>query len=85
MKVCKLIELLQRMDPQAEVYLMERPSWPFEYSIDGVANREEMESLREGDEPHPMRQEGTSPSDVFITEGTQVRYGSRRAWGVARR
>jgi hypothetical protein len=42
MKVKDLISLLEDQDPEAEVFLAEQPSWPFEYSISNVISREEM-------------------------------------------
>jgi hypothetical protein len=74
MKVRELIALLERVDPNAEVYLMCQPSWPFEYAVAGVAVR--------GD----FKDEDDLPlNDVFILEGSQERYGSKEAWRARRR
>ncbi len=75
MKVCDLIAALGACDPQAEVFLMSQPSWPFEYAVRGVVSRRAV-CEEDGVEPPP----GTDESDVFIVEGTQVRYGSKGAW-----
>lgn len=39
MKVKKLIELLQNMDPDADVKLAVNPSWPFECGISHIKNK----------------------------------------------
>jgi hypothetical protein len=89
MRVRELIEILGDCDPDAEVLIMSQPSWPFENAIAGVAVREEfgeddgLDGDSEKAERHP--EPGTATSDVFIVEGQQLRYGSKRAWGAARR
>lgn len=78
MKLRDLIEALEACEEDvgenAEVRLMTQEHWPFEYSINSVRIREEIaedEVLREGD---------GHETDVFIVEGTQLRYGSKKAW-----
>lgn len=39
MKVSKLIELLEKMDPDADVKLAVNPSWPFECEISHIAEK----------------------------------------------
>lgn len=89
MKVKELIEILQDLEPDAQVLIMSQQSWPFENSVCGVAVREEFnddDEEDEGDEPEERSYErGTSANDVFIVEGQQLRYGSKAAWGAARR
>lgn len=90
MTVSELIELLEDCDPDAEVLLMSQPSWPFEHTVAGVAIRSEIDDRDEDgaeaeeEEAAPQRNDGTRPNDVFILEGTQLRYGSRDAWATAR-
>ena len=97
MTVAELIERLQECDPDAEVRIMSQEGWPFECAIAGVAVREQFagaedcccervpgqphdeECPAQGDEDFP---EGCKLQDVFIVEGAQERYGSRRAWEV---
>jgi len=69
MNVAELKEMLEYMDDDAEVLFMSQPSWPFEYSIAGVVTRDQFES----DSEHPG-------NDVFLIEGTQLRYGSKDAF-----
>lgn len=76
MKVKELIERLQEYDPEAEVYLAEQPSWPFEYTIGGVVARHEVDDDIDEDGAHPARQ----ASDVFIVEGSHIRYADRDLW-----
>jgi len=100
MKVRELIAVLEDLDPEAAVYIMSQPNYPFEHAVSGVALREDFtdcddedEEEAEGEEegrPAPARDRWTSrdadlpPSDVFILEGEQLRYGSREAWSARR-
>ena len=89
MKVSELIELLQDQDPDAEVMIMSQENWPFENAVAGVAVREEFvdddEDCEDDEREEPRYEKGASPSDVFIVEGQQLRYGSKAAWRVASR
>lgn len=89
MKVSELIELLQDQDPDAEVMIMSQENWPFENAVAGVAVREEFaaddEDCDDDEREEPRYEKGTAPSDVFIVEGQQLRYGSKAAWRVASR
>ena len=91
MKVHELIEILQDMDADADVWLMTQQNYPFEHSIAGVAQRGDWAEDDETDEPWTDRDRwGASESqlpqnDVFIVEGGQVRYGAKAAWDAVRR
>jgi hypothetical protein len=94
MTVNELIGYLQECDPEAEVRIMDQEGWPFECAIRGVVTRDELgseecECDRRIDEPHDDEcpangdddyEDGLQANDVFIVEGRQERYGSRRAW-----
>ncbi len=84
MKVAELIEILEDMDPDAEVLLGSQENWPFEYDVAGVTTRQEVEDASDDEEDAP-RADGRALNDVFIVEGTQLRYGSNRMWQAARR
>ena len=84
MKVAELIEILEGMDPDADVLIGSAPAWPFEYSIAGVTTREDVLAETE-DEDAPVYEDRTGPSDVFLLEGEQLRYGSKRMWSATRR
>ena len=86
MKVSELIEILSDMDPEAQVLVASQQNWPFECALYGVARRAEMNGDDpDDDEVAATYEPGTSPSDVFLCEGTQLRYGSKTAWEVAQR
>ena len=84
MKVAELIDILEEMDPDAEVLIGSAPAWPFEYSIAGVTTREDALAEAEG-EDDPVYEDSKGPSDVFLLEGEQLRYGSKLMWSAARR
>jgi hypothetical protein len=89
MNVKQLIELLEDLDPDAEVLIMSQQSWPFENGIAGVAVREDVveddEDLDDEEREEPRYEKGAAGNDVFIVEGQQLRYGSKAAWDAARR
>lgn len=83
MTVAELIERLSEMDPDARVFLMMQPSWPFEYSISGVTTRDdftEREYDEDGNDVSHIADDNERPSDVFLCEGQQLRYGNKDAW-----
>lgn len=77
MKVRELATLLSQKDPNAEVLIMAQRRWPYECRVAGVAER------REFDAPGERGDSSTLESDVFLVEGSVVRYGSRKAWDAA--
>jgi len=88
MTVGELIEMLENHDPEAKVLLMTQENWPFENALVGVTSREEMhdDGEDEDDDAAPQR-DGSgelAPSDVFLVEGQQLRYGSKAAWHAVR-
>jgi len=85
MNVRELIELLEGMDADAEVLFVSQPSWPFEYSIDGVVERRNVRDEDEDydddeDEAEASYRDGEKANDVFLVEGRQLRYGSKNVW-----
>lgn len=72
MQVRELIEYLEECDPEAEVLIMAQPGWPFEYGVKGIITRDEFE--------FPEDDEEKKINDVFIIEGSQLRYGNKDAW-----
>jgi len=86
MKVKQLMELLEDYAPDAEVLIASQPNWPFEVELAGVVARAECnEPGEDGDDaPESARIDGT-PTDVFLVEGRQVRYGSKTPFARARR
>ncbi len=93
MKVHQLIEILDELDSDGDVYIMVQPEWPFECALSGVAIREDF-TVADEEDGEPTCAPGdrwTTPAsmlprnDVFLVVGDQVRYGDGRAWDVVRR
>lgn len=88
MTVADLKDLLDNYDDDAQVLLMTQSSWPFENAVDGACSREEMaDGVGENDEDVDSsdREDDRGKirsSDVFLVEGSQLRYGSKAAWGA---
>jgi hypothetical protein len=94
MKVKELIEILEGCDAEASVFVMSQQTYPFEHCLAGVAVRGDFtdDGREDGDEAvlAPTADRWTTPdgklprNDVFLLEGSQVRYGSREAWDAKR-
>ncbi|HSG71772.1 MAG TPA: hypothetical protein VLA12_15225 [Planctomycetaceae bacterium] len=82
-------ELIERLEDyrdllggDAEVRLMTQENWPFENTIYGLASAEEINDAGNADDPDDDGD--TEDADVvFICEGQQLGYGTKRAWEVA--
>lgn len=77
MKVSRLIELLQRCDPNANVKIMSQPRYPIEYSVYGITARTEFDDSEFVNDK--------DLNDVFILEGDHEAYGDRNAWDAVQR
>jgi hypothetical protein len=88
MNLDTLIEMLNdyrdELGGDAEVRLMTQQNWPFENRICGVTSRAEILEADEGDEDDRAGEAEATEAVVFIVEGGQICYGSKRAWDVAR-
>ena len=80
-----LNELIERLEEyrdlhgeDCEVRLMTQQNWPFENSITGLVSGAE---INESDEDDDACVEDDAV--VYIVEGTQLKYGSKRAWEAA--
>ncbi len=94
MRVSQLIELLSSLDPDAKVYIMSQPNYPFEVALSGVAVREDFTDCGDDDDEAGGDAEETlarydrwsapawalPKNDVFLLDGGQLRYGSQAAW-----
>ena len=82
MTIDELIERLEdyrdALGGDAEVRLMTQQNWPFENEIYGVTSGEEINDLYDEDDDN-VDEDGV----VFIVEGDQRCYGSKRAWELA--
>jgi hypothetical protein len=84
MTINELIERLEdyreTLGGDADVRLMTQSNWPFENDIAGLASDEEINETAEGlDDDEDVDTDAV----VYICEGTQICYGSKRAWNVA--
>lgn len=77
-----LIDMLEEaaveMGDDAEVRLMTQHNWPFENSIFGLASGRDINASEDGEDD-----DVDSENVLYIVEGTQLGYGSKRAWEVA--
>ena len=80
-----LNELIERLEEyrgelgdDCEVLLMTQQNWPFENAITGLVSGTE---INESDEDDDACVEDDAV--VYIVEGTQLKYGSKRAWEAA--
>lgn len=93
MTVADLREILDGLDDGTEVRLMSQPSWPFEYSIAGTWTAEPQPTcqgfgpVRDTNDEPPA--DGFTPAGspeagvLYLVEGQQLAYGSKRAWDEA--
>jgi len=86
MTIDELIERLEEyrdaLGGDVEVRLMTQQNWPFENEITGLASGEEINDAGEDDDPNDD-EDVDEDQVVFIVEGQQRCYGSKRAWEVA--
>jgi hypothetical protein len=74
----RLVEYQESLGEDVEVRLMTQPNWPFECSVGGVVSAEEVNSAGDGDDD-----DVESEAVVYLLEGQQLGYGSKRAWAVS--
>ncbi len=83
MTIDELIERLEeyrdKLGGQCEVRLMTQQNWPFENRIAGLASGEEINERDEDEDDEDV----DTDQVVYIVEGGQLGYGSKRAWDVA--
>ena len=80
-----LNEIIERLEEyrdefggDCEVRLMPQQNWPFENAITGLVSGSE---INESDDDDDACVE--EDAVVYIVEGTQLKYGSKRAWEAA--
>ena len=80
-----LNELIERLEEYRDLHgedcgvrLMTQQNWPFENAIIGLVSGAE---INESDEDDDACVEDDAV--VYIVEGTQLKYGSKRAWEAA--
>jgi hypothetical protein len=79
MTLDEMIEILEDcrnvMGGETEVRMMTQPSWPFEYSISNICTSSQINGVEDNDD-----QDVIDDPVVYIVEGNQLGYGSKRAW-----
>ncbi len=87
MTLDELIEQLEdyrdEIGGDAEVRMMTQQNWPFENAICGLASGAEINAHIESDDDEPDNDDVESDNILYIVEGSQLKYGSKRAWDVA--
>lgn len=78
----RLREYRDTIGGDAEVRLMTQSNWPFENDIFGLASDEEIHDAADEDDSDEEDEVGADPV-VYICEGQQLCYGTRKAWVVA--
>ena len=80
-----LNELIERLEEyrdlhgeDCEVRLMTQQNWPFENAITGLVSGAEINDTDDEDD-----EDVENDAVVYIVEGTQLGYGSKRAWEAA--
>ena len=83
-----LNELIERLEEyrdlhgeDCEVRLMTQQNWPFENAITGLVSGAEINDTEDDEEGDDDDVEADAV--VYIVEGTQLCYGSKRAWELA--
>jgi hypothetical protein len=86
MTISELMGLLEEYQAEhgddCEVRLMTQQNWPFENRIAGVTSGAEMNEDADEDDDD---QDVADDAMVYIVEGGQICYGSKRAWETARK
>jgi hypothetical protein len=85
-------DLMQRLEQyreelggECEVRLMTQQNWPFEQTIRGLASGLEINERDEDEEDGDGEDADVEDDHVlYIVEGQQLGYGSKRAWDAAR-
>jgi hypothetical protein len=85
MNLDTLIEILndyrEEFGGDAEVRLMTQQNWPFENRICGVTSGRDMNEANDEDaDEEEGDQDVAEDATVYIVEGGQICYGSKRAW-----
>ena len=82
--IARLEDYRDEIGGDAQVRLMTQQNWPFENSIYGLASGAEINDYDEDDEDGGDDDDAAEDAVLFIVEGQQLGYGTKRAWEVAR-
>ena len=81
--IARLEDYRDEIGGDAEVRLMTQQNWPCENTICGLASGAEINDFDEDDEDGDDDDDATEDSVLYIVEGRQLGYGTKRAWDVA--
>jgi hypothetical protein len=88
MTLDNLIEILndyrEELGGDAEVRLMTQQNWPFENRICGVTSGRDMNDATDEEMDEDEAEDVAEDTTVYIVEGGQICYGSKRAWETCR-
>lgn len=88
MNLDTLIEILtdyrDELGGDAEVRLMTQQQWPFENRICGLVSGQEINDTNDDDDADSDDSDVAEDAVVYIVEGGQMGYGSKRAWETCR-
>ncbi len=81
----RLEEYREELGGECEVRLMTQQNWPFENAITGLASGAEINEAEDDDDQDTDADDDDVEGDqvIYIVEGTQLGYGSKRAWEAA--
>ena len=82
--IARLEDYRDEIGGEAEVRLMTQQNWPFENSVYGLVSGAEINDYDEDDEDGGDDDDASEDAVLFIVEGQQLGYGTKRAWEVAR-
>lgn len=86
MTIDELIERLEwyrdDMGGDTEVRLVTQQSWPFENSVEGLCSAQDIADYCDEDEDEDEDEETEPEKVLFIVEGQQLGYGTKKAWEV---
>ena len=75
--IARLEEYRDALGGDAEVRLMTQQQWPFENEVCGIVSGEELNDCQDEDDD-----DVDTDAVVYIVEGRQLGYGSKRAWDI---
>ena len=81
--ISRLEEYRDELGGEAEVRLMTQESWPFENEIRGLASGAEINTDDDPEFNEDSDEHNAEDAVVFIVDGGQRCYGSKRAWEAA--
>lgn len=78
--ISRLEEYREDLGGETEVRLMSQQNWPFENSITGLCSGQEINDACDDEEDD---EDVEAEKIVYVVEGQQLCYGSKRAWEAA--